>query len=59
MWYDNYQFLEQQFPETKGICSSGDRAAVSGTACRGFESLQMRYGRKATENQVGGNGYVR
>lgn len=23
------------------ICSSGDRAAVSGAACRGFDSLQM------------------
>ena len=25
------------------ICSSGDRAMVSGTMCRGFESLQMRF----------------
>ena len=24
-------------------CSSADRAAVSGTACRGFDSLQVRY----------------
>ena len=23
-------------------CSSGDRAVVSGTTCRGFESLQVR-----------------
>ncbi len=23
------------------ICSSGDRAVVSGATCRGFESLQM------------------
>ncbi len=30
------------FPCLTGICSSGDRAAVSGTAWRGFESLQMR-----------------
>lgn len=26
-----------------GTCSSGDRAVVSGTTCRGFESLQVRY----------------
>ena len=24
-----------------GICSSGDRATVSGAVCRGFESLQV------------------
>ena len=25
------------------VCSSGDRATVSGTVCRGFESLQTRF----------------
>ncbi len=29
-------------PYMTGICSSGDRATVSGTVWRGFESLQMR-----------------
>ena len=37
--------IVEQFPRC--TCSSGDRAAVSGTACRGFDSLQVRFQKTA------------
>ena len=33
----------EQEAHTYASVSSGDRAMVSGTMCRGFESLQMRF----------------